>query len=145
MFRKTVLSLSSLAAVTASLLIPASGAFADDVQTAAPTSVTLAPVPTSMQPRGQAALQGVLDQVLQGKTDFAEIAPMTRLNLLQQQGMIPALTLRLQSFGGLQSVSFAGVQNGMEIYDVRFADASMIWGVVLGQDGKIAHIRWKFH
>ncbi|WP_020177405.1 hypothetical protein [Methyloferula stellata] len=144
MFRKTLLSLSALAALTASAFT--GSAFADDAQTVVPgATATVAIAPAAMQPKGQAALQGVLDQLLQGKTDFAEIAPMTRLNLLQQQGMIPALTMRLQGFGGLQSVSFAGIQNGTEIYDVRFADASMIWGIVMGQDGRIAHIRWKFH
>jgi hypothetical protein len=70
---------------------------------------------------------------------------MARVNLLQQPGMLASLSMRLQSFGTLQSVSYAGMQNGMEIYDVRFASASMLFAAAIAPDGKIARIQWKFH
>jgi hypothetical protein len=121
-------------------------AFAEEAQAPVPgASVTVAPAAATSKPKGEAALKSVLDELLQGKSDFAAIAPMTRLNLLQQRGMIPALSMRLQSFGALQTISFAGTQNGMEVYDVRFAEASMVWGVAPGPDGSINHIRWIFH
>jgi hypothetical protein len=139
MFRKTTLTLSTFIALSAAAFGPMAGsAFAEESQMPAPATVAAA------QPNGKVLLQDVLDQLLQGKSDFTEMEPTLRVNLLQRPGLIPSLSTRLQSFGGLQSVSFAGLQNGAEIYDVRFANATSTWAIGLAPDGKIMRISWRF-
>jgi hypothetical protein len=144
MLRKSILTLSTLFALTGT------AALADDSQVYieqanAPASASEpAPAPI-MQGKGQALMESVIVDLIQGKTDLTQIQPMARVSLFQQTGVLTALTARLQSFGDLQSVTYAGMQNGMEVYDVRFANASMIWGTTIAPDGKMAHIRWKFH
>ncbi len=151
MFRKSTLAVATL------LALGAGSAFADDSPVSvtaaeAPATTTEAPAPAPAptpapvaQGKGQASMQSVLGDLIQGKTDLAQIQPMARVNLLQQPGMLASLSMRLQSFGALQSMTFAGMQNGREIYDVRFANASMLFAAAITPDGKISAINWKFH
>ncbi len=139
MFRETTLALSILLAMSASTFILTAGA-ASAVENDMPVPAAAA----MAQPNGQALLQGVLDQLIEGKTEFAEMEPTLKVNLMQRPGLIASLSTRLQSLGGLQSVSFAGKQNNAEIYDVRFANGNSTWGVVMAPDGRILHMSWGF-
>jgi hypothetical protein len=149
MFSKSILAFGSLIALSAATIAPMGPAFADDAQISTSATTESAPAPTPVSTpatgKGQALMQGVLDDLVQGKTELVQLQPMARVNLLQQPGMLASLSMRLQSFGTLQSVSYAGMQNGMEIYDVRFASASMLFAAAIAPDGKIARIQWKFH
>ncbi len=140
MFRKTTITLSTFIALSASALgsMAACAAAEDSQMTPAPATVA------AVQPNSQALLEGVLDELLQGKSEFAQMQPALRVNLTQRQGLIPSLSTRLQSLGGLQSVSFAGQQNGADIYDVRFAGASSTWAVSAAPDGRLSRIYWRF-
>jgi hypothetical protein len=51
----------------------------------------------------------------------------------------------MQDLGEIKSVSFAGRQNGGNVYDVRFAEGSSTWVLWLTPNGKIAHVRWAFN
>lgn len=125
------------------VLAVSQAALAQDATAPASSPPATAAAPSSAQPRSQALLRGVIGEVVQGKIEFAQMTPMLRVNLMQQLGMLPALTLRLQAFGELQSVTYAGPQQGLDIYDVRFANASMMWGVGMA-DGRIGRLMWRF-
>jgi hypothetical protein len=139
MIRQTTFTLSTFIALAASALLPLAGpAAAEESQMPAPATTP------AEQPSSQALLQGILDELLEGKSEFAEMEPTLRVNLMQRPGLIASLSTRLQNLGALQSVTFAGKQNGGDVYDVRFAGASSTWGVMLAPDGKINHMFWRF-
>jgi hypothetical protein len=136
MFRASILSLSVLAALSASSVLATAQAQEGPVQATTPA--------TAAQPKNQAVMQAILSEVMQGQTELAELTPSLRLNIDQQVGMMAGLVARINAFGPLQTVTFIGTEHGLEIYEARFEKATMGWALGVNADGKVAMLRWKF-
>ena len=87
-------------------------------------------------PNSEAIIQRVIAEHLRGEPDFDSMAPALAELARQQRDIIQADLARA---GDLKDISFRGVsQAGLDVYDVRFANTSMEWGISLGGDGKIS-------
>jgi hypothetical protein len=137
MNRKTACALVALAT---SALGPAIGpALAQSTQLPAETSTTIAKVADD---QGETVLRTLFSEIQQGNIDANGIEPMPRVAIQQK---LDGIRQRMQDLGEIKSVSFAGRQNGGNVYDVRFAEGSSTWVLWLTPNGKIAHVRWAFN
>jgi len=96
------------------------------------------------RPRAQAQLESVLDDLLQGRSDFKQMETTLRANLLGKPGLISSLSIRLQSLGDVKEVSFAGTDHNAEVYDVFFAKGEALWTVATSADGRLKSFSWEF-
>jgi len=96
------------------------------------------------KPRAQAQLESILDDLLQGKSDFKQMDPALRNTLLGKPGLISSLSIRLQSLGAVKEVSFTGTDRNTEVYDVYFAKGEALWTVATAVDGRLKTLSWEF-
>jgi hypothetical protein len=87
-------------------------------------------------------LRTLFTEIEQGNIDANSVEPMPRVAIQQK---LDGIQQRMQDLGEIKSVSFAGRQNGGNVYDVRFAEGSSTWVLWLTPNGKIAHVRWAFN
>jgi hypothetical protein len=138
MCRKAPLTLGVATALAFAAQAPATGLVEDASRSA--SARTDAPYA-----RSQAVLRVLIGNLQQGMTDLSQtMVPSLRIGLYQQIGVVAALAARIQSEGALRSVSFAGLERGLEVYDVRFEGAAMMWALALSNEGKLTSLHWRF-
>jgi hypothetical protein len=92
----------------------------------------------TQDPRTEAVLRRLLDQIRRGAPDYdlmtPELAALVREQLSGVQSEITQL-------GAMQSVAFKGVgPRGADIYKVKFENGAMEWRIILDTDGKIGFL-----
>lgn len=95
-----------------------------------------APLRSEQQPGGAAAVRRMSDELARGDPDYEMLSPqlaeVTRAQLA-------ALTELVSPLGEIESVTFVEVApNGLDVYDVRYADGAMRWMIGLDEDGRTA-------
>jgi len=141
MARPSILAFASLAGLSfvgaVSFLPPTSLQAAEDNEAAITTAAVA-------MPRAQAQLESILNDLLQGKSDFKQMDPALRSSLLEKPGLISSLSIRLQSLGTVKEVSFTGTDHNAEVYDVYFAKGEALWTVATAADGRLKSVTWEF-
>jgi DNA-binding transcriptional MerR regulator len=86
-------------------------------------------------PGSETIMRRVIAEHIRGEPDFDGMSPQLAELARAQSETVQA---SLAQAGALKSVSFRGVaQSGFDVYDVRFENADMEWGLALAPDGKI--------
>jgi len=93
------------------------------------------------QPGSEQALRRVIAEHLRGEPNYDDMTPLLAELARPQHDLIVA---EMKSVGPLQSLTFRGVgQSGVDVYDAKFANADMEWGIMLARDGKIATLYFR--
>ena len=87
-------------------------------------------------PGTEASLRRYIVSLENGRPNYEEMRPGMAENVREE---LPAVAPRLKNWRALKSVRFDHVgPDGMDIYDVRFANGSVEWRISpLGSDGKV--------
>lgn len=83
----------------------------------------------------QLRLKSAIEKIQSGSPNYDEMEPMLRAAV---QNQFSAVQPKLASMGATQSIEFMGAQNGQDIYNVRFENGALAWGIQLLPNGKIA-------
>ncbi|UDL88992.1 MerR family transcriptional regulator [Mesorhizobium sp. PAMC28654] len=86
-------------------------------------------------PDSEAILRRVIEEHMRGEPDLDGMVPALAEAALEQKDFIRS---ELDQAGELKALSFKGVSQGLDVYDVQFANAKMEWGFSLTRRGKIA-------
>ena len=87
-------------------------------------------------PGSDAIMRRVISEHIRGEPDLDSMSPQLAELAREQSEVVQA---SLAQAGALKGISFRGVaQSGFDVYDVRFENADMEWGLALGDDGKIS-------
>ena len=80
-------------------------------------------------------LREVIQDLQNGKPNYEQMEPGLRAAVRQQYSMARS---RLQHLGELQSVSYQGKEQGVDVYNVTFSNGATVWIISLSPNGKIA-------
>jgi hypothetical protein len=80
-------------------------------------------------------LRTVIDEIQLGKLDLSRMEPTLQEAMRQQ---MPVAAKAFQQLGALQTIKFAGTQNGLDIYRVAFQNGATNWAIRMSDGGKIA-------
>jgi hypothetical protein len=87
-------------------------------------------------PGSEAALRRMIEGIVTGKPNFAEMSPELAKATREQ---LPRLEASMRELGAVQSVEFRGVgSQGWDAYEVRQEHGLSQWKIALGADGIIA-------
>lgn len=90
-------------------------------------------------PRSEATLRELLEQQQRGGMSF-ELLSEELAELVREQQ--PVVNAELEAKGGLRSLGFRRVaEDGVDIYEVQFAQGSLQCGIGFGEDGRV-HTLW---
>jgi DNA-binding transcriptional MerR regulator len=82
-------------------------------------------------------LRRLIEEHAQGEPNLDDMAPALAALAVEQKEFIQK---DLEKAGALKSLSFKGVQQGLDIYDVEFENTKMEWGFAVTHRGKISHL-----
>jgi CubicO group peptidase (beta-lactamase class C family) len=86
-------------------------------------------------PGSEAAVRLAMEGLRTGKLDYDRMNPSLAAATRQQMPQLQSMMVQL---GALQSVTFKGVgPGGFDIYQVKFANGSLDYRILLGVDGKV--------
>ena len=89
----------------------------------------------TQDPRTEAVLRRLLDQIGRGAPDYGQMTPELAALVRSQ---LPEVQSAIKQQGAMQSVAFKGVgPRGADIYQVKFENGAMEWRIILDTDGKI--------
>lgn len=88
-------------------------------------------------PGGEDRLRHLIDAFAHGKPDLDAMEPVLAALIMEEQ---EEFRNDLQKAGALQTLTFKGIQNGLDIYDARFDTAKLECGLALTHRGKISHL-----
>lgn len=80
-------------------------------------------------------LRRLIEEHIHGEPDLDAMSPALAILATEQKA---AIQNELEKAGELKTLSFKGVSQGLDIYDVLFANAKMEWGFALTHRGKIS-------
>jgi DNA-binding transcriptional MerR regulator len=90
-------------------------------------------------PRSEATLRELLEQQQRGTAPFELLSEELSELIREQQ---PVVSAELESKGGLESLGFRRVgEDGVDIYEARFAKGALQCGIGFGRDGRV-HTLW---
>jgi DNA-binding transcriptional MerR regulator len=93
------------------------------------------------QPDSEQMLRVVIANSLRGEPDYEMMSPLLAALAREQHDLVIA---ELKSVGSLRSLTFRGVgQSGVDVYDARFDNAEMEWGIFIGRNGKISTLYFR--
>ncbi|MGB3814982.1 MAG: MerR family transcriptional regulator [Shinella sp.] len=87
--------------------------------------------------KSEAILRRLIDQLSRGEPDLDGMAPALAALVTEQK---EGIQKEMEDAGNLKTLSFKGVSEGLDIYDVQFAKAKMEWGFALTHRGKVSHL-----
>jgi hypothetical protein len=91
---------------------------------------------TNPNPASEGAIRRSVDELARGEPNYDLLSPGLQEATRQQ---LPRLHELFSSLGPIQSMAFVEVDGqGSDVYDVKFADRSLTWMIVVAPDGKIA-------
>jgi len=91
---------------------------------------------STANPASEPAIRRSVDELARGEPTYDLLSPALQEATRQQ---LPRLHELFSSLGPIQSMEFVSVDGqGADVYDVKFADRSMTWMIVVTPDGKIA-------
>lgn len=82
-------------------------------------------------------LRGVIEDHARGEPDTEGMSPPLAALAAEQKEFIRT---ELEKAGPVKALSFKGVAQGLDIYDVEFENAKMEWGFARTFKGKISHL-----
>ncbi|TXI08806.1 MAG: MerR family transcriptional regulator [Rhizobium sp.] len=88
-------------------------------------------------PDSELILRRVIADHARGEPDIAGMSPSLAVLAGEQRDFIKA---ELERAGPAKALSFKGVAQGLDIYDVEFENAKMEWGFARTFKGKISHL-----
>ena len=93
------------------------------------------------QPKSEETLRRVIAEHLRGEPDYNAMSPVLAELAREQKDLVVEA---LKSAGSLKALTFRGVgQSGADVYDARFQDGEMEWGIMTGLDGKITTLYFR--
>ncbi len=93
------------------------------------------------RPGAEAALRRIIGEVQAGQVNYDELSPALA-DLTRAQ--LPAIKAMFAQFGALQSVTFKGADDqGVDVFTVKFANASTEWAILLDAKGVIVSLRFR--
>jgi hypothetical protein len=89
---------------------------------------------TTAQPGSEAAIRRSVDELARSQPNYEKMSP----NMQQvTRAQLPGLNKLIADMGALKSVTFREVgPGGMDIYDVVFANGSLMWSIALDEQGR---------
>ena len=111
----------------------------------APSRPTVPPPPTTevQAPdvaRSEAALRSVIAAFQAGQPDYSVFTEGLSARIREKAGEIGPL---IQGYGAVQSVTFAGEQNGAELFSVVFAGQRTMWLIGFDDEDRIAALLFR--
>jgi hypothetical protein len=89
----------------------------------------------AQDPRTEAALRQLLDDIRRGEPKYDQIIP-SLANFLRQD--LPEIQGEMKKLGALKAMAFKGVTlGGADIYQVTFENGEMVCRIILSSDAKI--------
>jgi hypothetical protein len=89
-------------------------------------------------PAGEAILRRVIEEQQRGEPDYDAMTPPLA-DLVRSQ--LPLIRDDLARRGAPRDISFRGVgPTGIDVYEVRFDETTLEWGLALAPDGRIASL-----
>jgi hypothetical protein len=85
-------------------------------------------------------LREVIQDLKNGEPNYEQMEPVLRAAVRRQYSMARSL---LQQLGELQSVSYQGKEQGIDVYNVTFSNGATVWMISLLPDGKIATLEFR--
>ena len=93
------------------------------------------------QPHSAEVLGRVIAEYVRGEPDYDAMSPPLAELAREQKDVVKS---GLQLAGPLETLKFKGVgQSGVDVYDAVFANATMEWGIEIGDDGKISTLYFR--
>ena len=85
----------------------------------------------------ETTLRRLIDEHVRGEPDVEGMAPALAALVIEQKDYIQG---ELEQAGAVKTLSFNGVAQGLDVYDVEFEKAKMEWGFALTHRGKVSHL-----
>ena len=86
-------------------------------------------------------LRRVIANSLRGEPDYEMMSPVLAALAREQHDLVIA---ELKSVGPLRALTFRGVgQSGVDVYDAKFDNAEMEWGIFIGRNGKLTTLYFR--
>ena len=93
------------------------------------------------QPHSEEMLRQVIAEHARGEPNYDAMSPPLAELAREQKDLVKT---GLQFAGPLESLKFRGVgQSGVDVYDAKFANGDMEWGIEIGDDGKISTLYYR--
>ena len=89
---------------------------------------------STVNPLSEPAVRRMIAELVRGEPNYDLLSPTMQEATRQQ---LPLLQQRMQAMGAIESVTFAEVDaQGADAFDVKFANGSLRWMIVVAPDGK---------
>lgn len=88
-------------------------------------------------PGSEDILRRLIEEHARGEPDLDGMAPALAALAIEQKDFIQS---ELEKAGSLKALSFKGVQQGLDIYEVGFENAKIEWGFAVTYRGKVSHL-----
>lgn len=88
-------------------------------------------------PGSEDILRRLIEEHTRGEPALDGMAPALAALAIEQKDFIQS---ELEKAGPLKALSFKGVQQGLDIYEVEFENAKMEWGFAVTHRGKVSHL-----
>ncbi|WP_337268644.1 hypothetical protein [Oryzifoliimicrobium ureilyticus] len=82
----------------------------------------------------------MIEEHARGEPDLDGMSPALAAAAIEQKD---AICRELQAAGALKHLTFKGVQNGLDIYEVAFEHAKLEWGFAFTHRGKMSHLYFR--
>lgn len=102
-----------------------------------------APVAVAAEPANAASeetLRTIIAELQAGELDYSRLTDDIAAAVREQEA---AVTPLIQSLGALVSVDFTGSRNGIDLFDIIFANAATQWMIGVNPEGKVSALMFR--
>lgn len=102
-----------------------------------------APAPEAPEPANAASeetLRTIIAELQAGALDYGRMTDDLAAAVREQEATVTPL---VQGFGAVVSVSFAGSRDGIDLFNVIFAEAATQWMIGLTPEGKVSALLFR--
>jgi hypothetical protein len=104
----------------------------------APAAPQAAPEPANAA--SEETLRTIIAELQAGELDYGRMTDDLAAAVREQEATV---TPMVQGFGAVVSVSFAGSRDGIDLFNVIFAEAATQWMIALTPEGKVSALLFR--
>ena len=86
------------------------------------------------------AVRSIIAELQAGQLDYGRMTADLAAKVREQEAVVTPI---VAGFGALVSVDFAGSQNGIDLYNVMFANAATQWRIGFSPEGKVSALLFR--
>ena len=86
------------------------------------------------------AVRTIIAELQAGQLDYGRMTDDLAAKVREQEAVVTPI---VAGFGALVSVDFAGSQNGIDLYNVMFANAATQWRIGFSPEGKVSALLFR--